>query len=216
MQSVDNLFILAHLLSSFTTWSMYEVEGKKQSVPGNHKGNTREQPICLHMLWANCIPGEKGDTWNMKHRPHHLPHIQNRVQSGQKTATPRQEDLTLLPLYIDYRHLPQCNMHWWPPQLSMEVIYRNFCDPTLTSFLQSKEYMQLKVKRAVVPTTKLPHWAVQGKTEENLHGLCSATALHSWTAPDEPFYTMFENCTKIFCWEVTKTGWQWQSATSTV
>lgn len=30
---------------------------------------------------------------------------------------------SLCTLYIDYRqYLPQCYMHWWPPQLSMEVI----------------------------------------------------------------------------------------------
>lgn len=61
-------------------------------------------------------------------------------------------------LYIDDRlYLPQGNMHQQPPQLSMEVIYRTFCDPTLTSFLQSKEHIQLKGKGAVVSTTELPH-----------------------------------------------------------
>lgn len=73
-----------------------------------------------------------------------------------------------------------------PPQLSVEVIYRNFCDPTLTSFLQSKEHMHLKVKRVVAPITKQPHWAMQGKTEESLPKAVFCNALHPWTAPDKP------------------------------
>lgn len=93
---------------------------------------------------------------------------------------------SLCTLYIDYRqYLPQCNVHWWPPQLSMEVIYRNFCDPTLTN-LQSKEHMQLKVKRAVVPTTKLPRWAVQGKTEQSLPRAVFCNCPASLDSPDEP------------------------------
>lgn len=87
-------------------------------------------------------------------------------------------------LYIDDRlYLPQGNMHQQPPQLSMEVIYRTFCDPTLTSFLQSKEHMQLKGKGAVVSTTELPHWAMQGKTEESLPQAVFCILLPSLDSP---------------------------------
>lgn len=130
--------------------------------------------------------GEKGDTWNMEHWPHHLPHIQNRGQSGQKTVIPRWEDLALLPLLLcidDRLYLPQGNMHQQPPQLSMEVIYRTFCDPTLTSFLQSKQHIQLKGKGAVVSTTELPHWAMQGKTEESLPQAVFCILLPSLDSP---------------------------------
>lgn len=46
---------------------------------------------------------KKGDTCNMEHWPHHLPHIQNLVQSGQTIATPRWQDLVQFSLYITYR-----------------------------------------------------------------------------------------------------------------
>lgn len=64
---MDNLFILAHKLSRFITWSMYKEREEKQSMPRNHKGNTRKEHIYLHMLIAKCTPGKKGDTCNMEH-----------------------------------------------------------------------------------------------------------------------------------------------------
>lgn len=174
--------------------------GKKQSMPRNNKGNTRQEHICWCMLLENCTLGEKGDTQNIDP----IIFLTSKPEFNLDRKLPFLGGKILLcslcTLYIDYRqYLPQCNTHLWPPQLSMEVIYRNFCEPPLTSFLQSKEHMQLKVKRVMVPITKLPHWAMQGKTAESLPWAVFCSSLASLHSPRPACCTWLAGSFSIKC-----------------
>lgn len=131
---MDDLFILAHLLSRFITWSVYEGE-KKQNMQGNHKENTKEELICyicceqtiqleqrgMQRIWGidpiACLTPKVGADLDRK-----LP-----LLGGLKIWL-----RFLCILYIDYRqYLPQGNMHQQSPQHPCEGNLQDaFCDYT--------------------------------------------------------------------------------------
>lgn len=195
---MDDLFILAHLLSRFITWSAYEGE-KKQNMQGNHKENTKEELICyicceqtiqleqrgMQRIWGidpiACLTPKVGANLDRK-----LP-----LLGGLKIWL-----CSLCILYIDHRqYLPQGNMHQQSPQHpcegNLQDAFCDFCNP--------------KTKMLWVPPQGCPTELRRGRQKKDSHRLRSASASHPWTAPDESLnwsglqfhYITLGNCTKI-------------------
>lgn len=94
------IYLFLHICFQGLSLGPWTKRGEKGKACQEITKGIQERSVSAYVCWEQTALGEKGDTWNMEHWPHHLPHIQNRAQSGQKTATPGREDLALLPLHI--------------------------------------------------------------------------------------------------------------------